>query len=171
MKILKISLIPVLLFLNYTHLFSQVEDAVIIPPINLNGPRVGFTYIGPGDVADRLNENDISQFISQFGWQFETRFFTLDNGSCGLVEGVVLLGGLEQNTILPSASFLIGLRGQKGIEFGFGPNLSVAGASFVFAVGITLKTQNIFFPINLAMVPSKDGYRFSLLFGFNARKK
>lgn len=109
--------------------------------------------------------------MTQFGWQFETRYFTLPNGTCGLVEGVILAGGLEQGKFLPSGSLLIGIRNAKGMEFGFGPNLSYSGARFVFAIGTTLKSSNVFFPINLAIVPAADGVRISLLTGFNARSK
>jgi hypothetical protein len=148
---------------------AQMEIAEI-QTINLNGPRLGMTYIGPGEFADRLdNDFGVSPFITQFGWQLETRFFTLPNGVGGVIEAIGLIGGLEQNVFLPSASVLIGLRGARGFEFGVGPNLSLAGAALVIAGGITLQTNNINFPINFAVVPSNKGVRISILFGFNAR--
>lgn len=142
-----------------------------IPSIHLDGPRVGLTVL-TGNLAKKMeNEFQASPIISQFGWQFESQYFTLDNGTAGVVEFVALLGGLEQNLVIPSASLLIGLRSYKGIEFGVGPNVSVGGASFVFAGGYTFSTNGIHFPINLAVVPGKDGTRVSLLFGFNAVKR
>jgi hypothetical protein len=141
-----------------------------IQPINLSGPRLGMTYIGTGEFADKLDKNyGVSPFITQFGWQLETRFFTLPNGVCGIVEAIGLIGGLEQNVFLPSASALIGLRSARGFEFGVGPNLSLGGAALVIAGGITLQSHNINFPINFAVVPSTKGVRVSLLFGFNSR--
>lgn len=144
----------------------------VIEPIKLSGPRVGFTYIAPGALADRLKkELNVDPFVTQFGWQFETQYFSLPDGTAGLVEGVLLVGGLEQEVILPSASLLVGIRSSKGLEFGFGPNISLSGPSFVFAVGGTLRSGYLNFPINLVLAPSRDGFRWTLLFGFNARTK
>jgi hypothetical protein len=121
-------------------------------------------------LADKLKDKfNASPTITQFGWQFETRYFTLKSGTSGLVEGVILIGGIEQGLFLPSGSLLIGLRNPNGLEFGFGPNLSLSGVGFVFAGGVTFHSENINFPVNLALVPSSDGLRLSLLFGFNAR--
>lgn len=140
--------------------------------LKLSGPRIGFTILSSrfrDNIMEDHQEN-IGPFITQFGWQFETRIFTLDNGTSGLFEFVPLVGGLEQGKFLPSLSALVGIRGSKGFEFGVGPNLSVSGAGLVFAVGTNFQSQNINFPVNLAFAPSKDGARFSVLFGFNTRK-
>lgn len=149
--------------------YSQYNEE-ITSPVKLMGPRIGCTYITPGETADKLNDKlDVSPFVSQIGWQFETRFFTLPSGFSGLVEGVLLVGGVEQNTFLPSGSFLIGIRNAKGLEFGVGPNLSLTGFSYVLALGVNFHTNNINFPVNFAVVPSDKGVRLTLLFGFNAR--
>ncbi|WP_162427166.1 hypothetical protein [Pontibacter pudoricolor] len=140
--------------------------------LKLSGPRLGFTVLS-SKLVDNLEEEHqetVSPFITQFGWQFETRIFTLDNGTSGLFEFVPLVGGLEQGKFLPSLSALIGIRGPKGLEFGVGPNLSVAGAGLVFAAGTNFQSQGINFPVNMAFAPSKDGARFSVLFGFNSRR-
>ncbi|MBJ6118716.1 hypothetical protein JAO76_10960 [Pontibacter sp. BT310] len=140
--------------------------------LKLSGPRLGFTVLS-SKLVDNLEEEhmeSVSPFITQFGWQFETRIFTLDNGTSGLFEFVPLVGGLEQGKFLPSLSALVGIRGPKGIEFGVGPNLSVAGAGLVFAAGTNFQSQGINFPVNVAFAPSKDGARFSVLFGFNSRR-
>jgi hypothetical protein len=140
--------------------------------LKLSGPRIGFTILSQR-YSDMVNENfgnDINPFITQFGWQFETRIFTLESGASGLFEFIPLIGGLEQGKFLPSLSALVGLRSSKGLEFGVGPNLSVSGAGLVFAAGTNFQTQGINFPVNVAFVPSKDGARFSVLFGFNSRK-
>ena len=150
---------------------SEINLPEVQPSIKLSGPRIGFTIIG-GKEADRLKEEHrINPFLTQFGWQFETRMFTTENGLSGLAEFVPLIGGLEQGKFLPSLNGLVGLRGKKGTEFGVGPNLSVAGVGLVFAFGTTFHSQGINFPLNLAVVPSNDGVRFSLLFGFNSRKQ
>jgi len=140
--------------------------------LKLSGPRLGFTIIS-SRLIDNLkeeHEETISPFITQFGWQFETRIFTLENGTSGLFEFVPLVGGLEQGKLLPSLSALVGIRGPKGLEFGVGPNLSVAGAGLVLAAGTNFQTQGINFPVNVAFAPSRDGARFGVLFGFNSRR-
>lgn len=143
-----------------------------IEPIQLSGPRVGFSVIFPGETADILKSDiGMSPFFTQFGWQFEHQYFALENGVSGLVEFVGLVGGLEQGKFLPSGSLLIGVRGSQGGEFAFGPNISLTGASFVFAAGHTYQSGDLNFPVNFAVVPSTKGLRLSLLVGFNARTR
>jgi hypothetical protein len=140
--------------------------------LKLSGPRIGFTVMSQRTV-DRIRDeydSDLNPFITQFGWQFETRIFTLDNGVSGLFEFVPLIGGLEQGKFLPSISALVGIRGASGLEIGVGPNLSLAGAGLVFALGANFQSQGINFPVNLAFAPSQYGSRVSLLFGFNSRQ-
>jgi hypothetical protein len=138
--------------------------------IKLGGPRLGFTIVG-GAQANRLHEEyDINPFLTQFGWQFETRLFTTAGGLSGLAEFVPLIGGLEQGRFLPSLNAVIGMRNAQGFEFGVGPNVSLAGVGLVFAAGTNFTSQGINFPVNVALAPSKDGVRVSLLFGFNSRK-
>lgn len=153
-----------------TSLFAQKDSIKSVTPIHLGGPRIGFTYIFPGEFADKLKDDwGAEPFLTQFGWQFETRYFTLPTGEAGLLEAVIFIGGLEQNLVLPSGTFLIGYRSAKGIEFGAGPNLSLSGAAVAFAAGFNLHTEGINFPVNLALVPSSKGMKISLSIGFNAR--
>ena len=151
---------------------ADPNDAVLGETIHLDGPRLGFTVLS-ARIIDKARENNISlsPVISQFGWQFETRLFRLPNGVSGLVEFVPLVGGLEQGHFLPSVSGLLGVRGPKGFEFGVGPNLTLLGPSLVLAVGTSIQSNGINFPINLAVAPSSDGARISLLVGFNARHR
>jgi hypothetical protein len=144
----------------------------VIKPVELSGPRVGLTTIFPGKTADELKGDlGVSPTFTQFGWQWENQYFALENGMAGLVEFVGLIGGLEQGKFLPSFSLLVGVRGASGREFAFGPNLSLTGASFVFAAGHTYKMGNLNFPVNFAVVPSTNGFRMSLLVGFNAQTR
>ncbi len=140
--------------------------------LKLAGPRIGFTVMSQRyatHVQEEFGKN-INPFMTQFGWQFETRIFTLESGLSGLFEFVPLIGGLEQGKFLPSLSALVGIRGAKGFEFGVGPNVAVGGAGLVLAVGTNFHSQGVNFPVNFAVAPSGDGARFSLLFGFNSRK-
>ena len=151
---------------------TDPNDAILDETIHLEGPRVGVTFLSPG-IIKRAGERDVNlgQFISQFGWQFETRLFRLPNGISGLVEFVPLVGGLDQGYFLPSMSALLGVRGSKGLEFGIGPNVTLVGVGLVMAVGTSVQSNGINFPINLALAPSKDGVRVSLVVGFNARRR
>lgn len=141
--------------------------------LKLGGPRLGFTILSQrytDNVRDEF-DTDINSFITQFGWQFETRVFTLDNGVSGLFEFVPLIGGLEQGKFIPSLNALVGIRSAKGLEIGVGPNVSLAGAGVVIAAGTNFQTQGVNFPVNIAFAPSSDGGRFSVLFGFNSQKR
>lgn len=139
--------------------------------VHLDGPRLGFTVLS-GGVLDRAREElpDLTPFLTQFGWQFETRLFRMPNGLSAIGELVPLVAGLEQGKFLPSVSGLLGIRGAKGFEFGVGPNVTPLGANLVLAVGTSFQSNGINFPVNLAVVPGNGGARISLLFGFNARK-
>ncbi|MBL7836419.1 MAG: hypothetical protein JNM67_02780 [Bacteroidetes bacterium] len=43
--------------------------------------------------------------------------------------------------------------------------------SFVFALGKTFKSGKLNIPVNAYFVPSNDGYRFGISFGFNSRER
>ena len=150
------------------------------------GPRVGLTYI----FADR-SEFDYSvqqifpdpgrqyfPFLTQFGVNFEQRIGLGDTQSHFAFQEVLILGGLDQNFILPSLSTLIGFRSHSGLEFGLGPNFSITSSedgaskiamSVVYAIGWTFSFQGVYVPVNIAVVPTpKDGHvRLTFLSGFN----
>jgi hypothetical protein len=135
---------------------------------NLSGPRIGLTFLSDG-IVDKLEDEDIDvgSFVTQFGWQFERRFYSSANGPMGVTEWVLLVGGLEQGVFLPSLSWLVGIRTKKGAEFGVGPNVTPVGAALAVAAGVTFRAGALNVPVNLAVVPSKSGVRVSLLAGFN----
>ena len=140
--------------------------------VDLSGPRFGVTFLSRS-VRDKLADAgiDVGPAISQFGWQKEKRFLSSDNGFTGVTEWVLLFGGMDQGTMLPSLSWLVGLRSVKGVEFAVGPNLSAGGVGLAFAGGVTLRAGNLNIPVNLAAVPSKNGVRVSMLAGFNSRRR
>jgi hypothetical protein len=107
--------------------------------------------------------------VSQFGWQFEKQFFSMQSGVTAVTEWVGLIGGLEQSLAIPSLSWMVGLRTASGAEFGVGPNITPAGAALALAAGVTLRAGVVNVPINVAYVPSKAGPRISVLSGFNLR--
>lgn len=131
------------------------------------GPRLGLTFVGPGILASDLTAQGKGNTFSQFGWQFETRMFTLDNGLAGLIELVPLVSMVDMGKFTPSITGIIGLRSKEGNEFGVGPSFSLyrgmdqygnhrTTSSFgvVLAAGISIKSGKACFPINLAVEPS-----------------
>ena len=147
---------------------TRVPDAT--ERIKLSGPRFGMTFLPPA-LRDSLSAHNVKvgPVISQFGWQFERQFLGNPGGLTAVSEWVLLVGGLEQGTFLPSLSWLVGVRGQNGTEFGVGPNVSPAGFSLVVASGVTFRSGALNVPINLALVPSQSGVRVGLLTGFTMR--
>lgn len=143
---------------------------VLLPPSDpLSGPRVGITVV-TGSSADRLDEMGLSPVVVQFGWQFERELFRTASGLSGVTEWIPLAGGLEQGTVLPSLSWLVGLRGGSGAEFAVGPNLSLAGIGMAIAGGATVPIADLAVPVNLALVSGHGGPRFSVLSGFILRR-
>jgi hypothetical protein len=149
------------------------------------GPRVGATYIAtaPEEFDEAMTEafGEMSRsyypLITQFGLHFEQRVRLGDTDSHFVFQEVFLIGALDQNSFVPSGTVLIGYRSGAGLEFGLGPNLSMTrvdgeakvGLSVAYAVGWTFSFDDVFVPINLAVVPTpRDGQpRFTFLTGFN----
>lgn len=135
------------------------------------GPRIGFTYIHEGIIRDYLESiNKDPNRIMQFGYQFETRLFTADDGTSALLEFIPMIGGIDQGLFLPSISILTGLRNATdakiSIEFALGPNFSISrdykkdlapSVGLVIGFGTNIKKSNINFPINVVFVPSVGG--------------
>jgi hypothetical protein len=130
------------------------------------------TALGPG-VVEELKKRSITvgSNVSQFGWQFEKEFYAKGSGLAAVNEWVVLVGGLEQGVVLPSVSWLVGLRTREGAEFGIGPNITPVGVSLVLAAGVTMRAGTLNVPFNVAVVPSKAGTRVSIMSGFNMRRR
>ena len=156
---------------------AYAQQSVIDPPpftktVNLSGPRFGMTALSPGVVAElEKRAIKVGSNITQFGWQFEKEFYGKGSGLAAVNEWVVLVGGLEQGYVLPSLSWLVGMRTREGAEFGIGPNVTPAGVALVVAAGVTVRTSTFNVPLNVAVVPSKAGTRVSVLTGFNMRRR
>ena len=171
---MRAALSTILLFIAAVPAAAQT---VIPPPppaktVSLSGPRFGVTSLAEGVVA-KLQERsiEVQPLITQFGWQFERQFYSRDSGVAAVNEWVVLVGGLDQGVVLPSVSWLVGLRTREGTEIGVGPNVTPVGVGLAFAAGMTLRAGIMNVPMNIAVVPSKAGTRVSFLTGFNLRKR
>ena len=159
-----------------TVMLSTPALSQTIPPvskeIDLSGPRVGVTVLSDGVLNSLANNSlHVRPLVTQFGWQFEKRLYGGNNGLTAVTEFVVLAGGLEQGVVLPSFSWLAGLRTREGLEFGIGPNVTPAGVALAVAAGVTFRAGNLNVPMNVAVVPSKVGTRISVLTGFNMRRR
>ncbi|MBN1686890.1 MAG: hypothetical protein JW852_09565 [Spirochaetales bacterium] len=153
------------------------------------GPRVGATYIFANwEAFDTLMqqifpdpERNYTPLITQFGVNVEQRIRLGETQSHFAFQEVLVLGGLDQNFMLPSLSTLIGFRSHTGLEFGLGPNFTISShggrakfaMSVVYAVGWTFAFQGVYVPVNIAIVPTpKDGHiRLTAMSGFNFNMK
>lgn len=152
------------------------RETPVVEPLKLDGPRVGFGY---AMMADNSNikriygdeDLNVDPFVSLFGWQFEWRYFTTNDGSQGLIEFIPMIGGLDQSMLLPMANILIGYRSPQGFEFGAGPSVSLVGTGLVVAIGKNFRSEHVNFPVNLSFHKGKDSMRLGLTFGFNKRSK
>lgn len=145
------------------------EPGELVRQINRSGPRFGFTWLG-GGIVDTLRSQrniDVAPVITQFGWQFERQFASLESGPVALNEFIILIGGLDQGVFLPSVSWLVGIRTPGNFELGVGPNANPAGVALAFSGGYTFRAGALAVPLNVALVPSKYGMRVSALTGFN----
>ena len=191
-------IITVLLTLSILTVDAQVQK--------LAGPRIGMTMVQAGLLANILKK-DVPLFadgyeanreswvgtslgkygavMSQYGWQWESRFADGGGEIVGIVEWIVLVGGMEKGMFLPSASSIIGARMGNGLEFGVGPNLSLSGIGMVFGVCYNFKSGNLNLPVNLVFMPGRKltgnryngeeykyntGSRISIMLGFNMSK-
>lgn len=164
------SIVALFVLLGCAPAFAQSLPPVV-DTADLSGPRFGLTMLSPGIVtALKARGIHVNPSISQFGWQWEKQFFTRDSGVTMVSEWVGLVGGLDQSVVLPSVSWLVGVRGRDGAEFGIGPNVTPAGVAIVFAAGMTFRTRAFNVPVNIAVVPSKNGNRVSIVTGFSLRR-
>jgi len=109
------------------------ENAVNNPNkvrLSLAGPRMGATLF-TGNTAMYLAEPeqtggyDAFPVMFQFGYQIEMQYLTHGNFQA-IAEFLPTITGLDQGIIIPSFSFMNGLRHSKyGWEFAFGPTLSL----------------------------------------------
>jgi len=139
---------------------------------SLDGPRFGFTLFS-GDVADKREAAGLEPMMTQFGWQFEKQLVSATDGSQALMEWVFLFGGLEQDELNFSVSWLAGYRLSNGLELGVGPNFTLnpdneeeSSKSMIFAFGTTIPVGDFYVPLNLAIGVAQGGPRFNILTGW-----
>lgn len=142
-----------------------------LPRQHLSGPRFGFTVF-TGDVARLRQSIGKEAIMSQFGWQFETQIVSTTTGNQALMEWIVLVGGVEQDEMNLSLSWMAGYRLPTGIEFGVGPNISIRKeggnptTSMIVAMGATLPFGELYVLANLAVAFAEGGPRVTTLLGW-----
>ena len=201
-------------------------DMPIISPqsmVRLNGPRMGAS-MAFGDVASVMkapeSQGGYNMYPTNFtiGWQLEKQYISAGNFQA-LVEFIPAISGLESGRVIPSVTFLNGLRmGKAGWEFAFGPNPRLvnkadgffdvdnklgAGANawhlqedwtsatnpypivsrldsrgmptlstgLFIGFGRTFKSGYLNIPVNVYVIPRKEGSVAGFSFGFNIQKK
>jgi hypothetical protein len=152
------------------------------------GPRVGVTWVttsrqdfDAGIQGVFPADREYFPIFTQFGFNLEQRIRLGNTQSHFAFQEVLILGGLDQNIILPSLSVMIGFRSRIGLEFGLGPNMAMkrspegAGIdlSVAYSLGWTFSFEDVFVPVDLAVIPTpSDGNpRITLLTGFNFKKR
>ena len=114
---------------NLVNLLIDYEQPVTSPKtsLRLNGPRMGASYTF-GDNGSRLTESintggfDMFPITSQFGWQREFQYMSAGNFQ-GLLEGLFMIGGMENGKMIPSLTLMNGFRDAKsGWELAIGPS-------------------------------------------------
>lgn len=155
--------------------------------VRRSGPRYGALWLSDsaanyiahqtGNNAFKPSSAGAGKLTSVFGWEFETQLLQNPTGATPVSDLVLVVAGLDQGTVLPSATWLVGMRlgktaglGLGNAELGIGPNVTAAGAGLALTAGITHRSGAINIPLDLAAVDSKLGWRVSLTTGFNVMK-
>ena len=150
------------------------RDTVVVQQVErnkLSGPRFGFTVF-TGDIAKLRQQIDRQPVMTQFGWQFETQISPPGAASKALMEWVVLVGGVEQNELNVSLSWLAGWRSRDGLELGAGPAVSAnkdntkPTTSMIIAAGVAPTVGGLQIPIHFAVALAKGGPRLTTLVGW-----
>jgi len=174
---------------NFPNKISEQEDI-----LKLDGPRFGMAFF-TGATSDRFMAprseggfNGAYPGVWQFGYQFEKQYLNTGDVQV-LFEFIPMVNGLDQGLFMPSFTIMHGIRSNKtGLEFAFGPSVRFVKASgdnkmldsngslmgtsdFVFAFGRSFKSGRMNIPVNLFVVPNKNGTRFGFSFGFNVNNK
>jgi hypothetical protein len=154
--------------------YEDEETPVQFRQDKISGPRMGVTYVVHGSEWDRkLEDKNIDNFISQFGWHFEWLLRPKTGGPAFVTEIMPFFGGVEYSTVIPSLSLVLGIRFPRGFELGMGPQMVVTfdrdepvNTSLVVGVGQSLDFSGVKIPLNLAVATNRDGQRVSFVFGY-----
>lgn len=109
--------------------------------LNLSGPRMGFIGLfGPVGKLFTSSKNvggyDAAYpVLFQCGYQFEIQYLSEGNYSA-LFEILPMISGLDQSMVIPSLTFMNGLRNSiNGWELAFGPSFNLSNMASVYMDG------------------------------------
>lgn len=138
------------------------ENAINNPnktAINLSGPRFGYSLVF-GETAERMKapfeqggyEAYPASFL--FGYQFEKQYLNEGNYQA-LFEFIPMIGGLDQQMIIPSLTLLNGFRNTKsGWEIAIGPTFNLATYSQMGKVDGVYYTKNELSKMEMNHIPT-----------------
>jgi hypothetical protein len=134
----------------------------------LFGPRAGITYVAadPDSFTTSVNDiyhtnNDYFPLFSEIGLSVQQHIRISTTESYFTFQELLLIGGLDQNIVLPSISLLLGYVSPFGLNVGLGPYLTLQGsegkagiaASMVFKAGWTFRIHDVALPVSFTIVP------------------
>jgi hypothetical protein len=132
-----------------------------------HGFRIGYVYANRGEESAELD----SPHLFLMGYEAEFRIASGGPMDVIIVPNISVLG-LNQGTLIPTASLLLGAAFSGFFEIGVGGNVapSASGRSLhmVAAVAITPMMGTLQVPVALSFVPDNDDYwRVGLTVGVN----
>jgi len=156
----KVYLYLIFSLLAFSALAEDIDfDYKPLPPSRVEtwiGPRFGFTF-HPLDSeqfskgVQRVPWSDENKtyrpILSQFGFVYEKRYLLGRSDIQFAMQGNAIIGGLDQNTALPTLAVLFGMR-VKHLEVAVGPNMGVGGFNVVYAAGYTFTFSDVYIPLN-----------------------
>jgi hypothetical protein len=147
------------------------DDSVVLQQRSMSGPRMGVTFVSGTHGRDVMRQHNLSSPMSQFGWHFEQITRPQGGGPMFVVQEVLLLGAVEQGTVVPAGTLLLGIRFPNGFEFGLGPNATPVGTALAIGAGWRLQYGGVAVPFNVAFVTSPGALRISFLTGYALRQR
>ena len=126
-----------------------------------DGPRIGI--VGFSGVASEVIKNDPNKggygsypVMFQFGYQFEKQYLNEGNFQA-LIEFIPTITGLDQGRVIPSISFLNGLRNNvNGWEFAFGPTFNLTKMAKGFYETDANGNKNWYLQSDQDLFPNKE---------------
>ena len=134
------------------------------------GMRFGYNYANKGDESDKLE----SSHMFAIGFEVQ-QTMTGDSWLDILFIQNLVVSGLEQSVIIPSANALVGFEIQDALQLAVGANVTIYDPSeedhyfhLVTAVGWTQDAGIFSVPLHLVFVPDvNDYYRIAVTTGVN----
>lgn len=132
-----------------------------------HGVRIGYVYANNAEKSSILD----SPHLFAMGYEAEFRIASGGPMDVLIVPNIMLLG-LNQGAIIPSANLLLGASFHDLLELGVGGNFAPSESNkvvhMVAAVAVTPSMGELQVPIAFSFIPDNDGdWRLGLTFGVN----